>query len=60
MTYLKTGLIASTLIIFLAMMFLTYNILGIRTVVDLFIIPAFIINISLVVKIFRKKEEVVL
>lgn len=56
MIYLKTGLIISTLIILLSMIFITYDILEVRTIVDLFIIPAFIINGSLLFKVFRNKN----
>lgn len=56
MIYLKTGLIISTLITLLSMIFITYDILEVRTIVDLFIIPAFIINGSLLFKVFRNKN----
>lgn len=58
MNYLKTGLIISTIIILLAMIFLHYDILGVNTVKDVFIIPAFIINASLIYKIFKTRKEV--
>ncbi|WP_008636110.1 hypothetical protein [Bizionia argentinensis] len=56
MNYIKTGLIISTIIILLAMIFLQYDILGVNTVKDVFIIPAFIINTSLIFKIFKSKK----
>ena len=59
MAYLKTRLIASTFIIFLSMILLTYDILGVRTVVDVFIIPAFVINVALIFRIFKNKNEVI-
>lgn len=57
MNYVKTGLIISTIIIFLSMIFLQHDILGADTVRDVFIIPAFIINVSLVFKVFRSKKQ---
>ena len=59
MKYIKTGLIISTIIIFLLMIFLQYDVFGINTVKDVFIIPAFIINASLIFKIYRNKKETV-
>lgn len=57
MNYIKTGLIISTIIIFLSMIFLQYDVFGVNTVKDVFIIPAFIINASLIFKIFRNKKQ---
>ena len=56
MNYIKTGLIFSTIIIFLSVMFLQYDALEVRTVRDVFIIPAFIINVSLIFKVFKKNN----
>jgi len=57
MNYIKTGLIISTIIIFLSMIFLQYDVFGVNTIKDVFIIPAFIINASLIFKIFRNKKQ---
>jgi hypothetical protein len=57
MNYIKTGLIVSTIIIFLSVMFLQYDILEVRTIRDVFIIPAFIINVSLIFKVFKKNKQ---
>jgi hypothetical protein len=57
MNYIKTGLIVSTIIIFLSVMFLQYDALEVRTVRDVFIIPAFIINVSLIFKVFKKNKQ---
>ena len=57
MDYIKTGLIVSTIIIFLSMMFLQYDVIEVSTVRDVFIIPAFVINVSLIFKIFKEKKQ---
>ena len=57
MNYIKIGLIISTIIIFLSMLFLQYDVFGVSTIKDVFIIPAFIINVSLIFKIFRNKKQ---
>jgi len=56
MNYIKTGLIISTIIIFLSMIFLQYDVINVSTIKDVFIIPAFIINSSLIFKIFKTKK----
>lgn len=50
---------ASTFIIFLSLVLLTYDFLGVRTVVDVFIIPTFVINVALIFRIFKNKEAVI-
>ena len=57
MNYIKTGLIISTIIIFLSILFLQYDVFGVSTIKDVFIIPAFIINASLIFKIFKNKKQ---
>lgn len=59
MNYLKTGLILSTLIILIAMILLSSDVLEVSTVRDVFIIPAFIINFSLIFKLFMTKKKVI-
>lgn len=59
MNYLKTGLILSTLIILIAIFLLGSEVLEISTVRDVFIIPAIIINVSLIFKLFKIKKEVI-
>ncbi|WP_325449343.1 hypothetical protein [Gelidibacter sp.] len=50
---------ASTFIIFLSLVLLTYDFLGVRTVVDVFIIPTFVINVALIFRTFKNKEAVI-
>lgn len=57
MNYIKIGLTISTIIIFLSMIFLQYDIFGVNTIKDVFTIPALIINASLIFKIFRNKKQ---
>ena len=57
MNYIKTGLIISTIIIFLSIVFLEYDVLGVNTIKDVFVIPAFIINIALIFKVFKKNKQ---
>jgi len=57
MNYIKTGLIISTIIIFLSIMFLEYDVLGVNTIKDVLVIPAFIINIALIFKVFKKNKQ---
>lgn len=57
MNYIKTGLIISTMIIFISMLCLQYDVIEVNTIKDVFIIPAFIINISLIFKIFRSNKQ---
>jgi hypothetical protein len=57
MNNLKTGLIISTILIFLSIVFLQYDMLGVKTISNVFIIPAFIINGLLITKIFRNKKQ---
>ncbi|ULC59512.1 hypothetical protein MBM09_00700 [Flaviramulus sp. BrNp1-15] len=58
MDYFKIGLIISTVIIFSSIVLLQYDILELNTVIDVFIIPAFIVNISLVFKVFKNKKQI--
>jgi hypothetical protein len=57
MNYIKTGLIISTIIIFLSIVFLEYDVLGVNTIKDVLVIPAFIINIALIFKVFKKNKQ---
>ncbi|SFD43093.1 hypothetical protein SAMN04489722_109129 [Algibacter lectus] len=57
MNYIKTGLIISTIIIFLSMVFLEYDVLTVNTIKDVFVIPAFIINVALIFKVFKKNKQ---
>ncbi|MEL0652999.1 hypothetical protein V6246_16370 [Algibacter sp. TI.3.09] len=57
MDYIKTGLIISTIIIFLSMVFLEYDVLSVNTIKDVFVIPAFIINVALIFKVFKKNKQ---
>ncbi|GAL63346.1 hypothetical protein [Algibacter lectus] len=57
MNYIKTGLIISTIIIFLSMVFLEYDVLSVNTIKDVFVIPAFIINVALIFKVFKKNKQ---
>lgn len=54
---IKTGLIVSTILIFLSIVTLQYNVFGTETIIDVFIASAFIINVSLLFKIFKDKKE---
>ena len=54
---IKTGLIVSTILIFLSIVTLQYNVFGTDIIIDVFIASAFIINISLLFKIFEDKKE---
>lgn len=57
MNYLKTGLLISTILILLSIIFLQYDELGVKTINKVFIIPAFIINGLLITKVFKNKKQ---
>lgn len=57
MKYLKTGLLISTFFILLSMIFLQYDVLEVNTIIGVFIIPSFIINVALILKIFQPKKN---
>lgn len=57
MEYLKIGLFISTLFILLSIIFLQYNILEVKTIIGVFIIPSFIINASLLLKTFQINKK---
>jgi len=54
---IKTGLIISTILIFLSLITLQYNVFGTQTIIDIFIMSAFIVNISLIFKVFKKQKK---
>ncbi|CDF79307.1 hypothetical protein BN863_15950 [Formosa agariphila KMM 3901] len=54
---IKTGIIISTILILLSMLSLQYKIVGAQTVIDVFIMSAFIVNLSLIYKIFQKQNK---
>ncbi|SFZ95236.1 hypothetical protein SAMN05428642_1186 [Flaviramulus basaltis] len=54
---IKTGLIISTILIFLSLITLQYNVFGTQTIIDIFIMSAFIVNISLLFKVFKKQKK---
>ena len=56
MNYIKTGLIISTIIIFISIIFLQYDVIGVNTIKDVLLIPAFIINTSLIIKLLNNKK----
>jgi hypothetical protein len=56
---IKTGLIISTILIFLSIITLKYNVFGTETIIDVFIASAFIINVSLLFKVFKDKKKTV-
>lgn len=53
---IKTGLIVSTILIFLSIITLQYNVIGTETIIDVLIASAFIINCSLLFKVFKDKK----
>ena len=55
---IKTGLIISTFLIFLSIITLQYNVFGTKTIIDVFITSALIINISLIFKVFKDKKKI--
>lgn len=57
MKYLKTGLLISTFFILLSMIFLQYDVSEVNTIIGVFIIPSFIINVALILKIFQPKKN---
>ena len=54
---IKTELIISTILIFLSLITLQYNVFGTQTIIDIFIMAAFIVNISLIFKVFKKQKK---
>jgi hypothetical protein len=54
---IKTGLIISTILIFLSIITLQYNVFGTEIIIDVFIMSAFIINSSLIFKVFQNKKR---
>ena len=58
MNSLKTGLVCSLGLITLAIVFLQYDLAEVSTVKDALIIPAFIINFTLVLKLLSPKKQV--
>jgi amino acid permease len=57
MNYIKTGLILSTIIIIFSIIILQYKMLEVRTVIDLFLSSAFIINAFVIIKIFKNDKQ---
>jgi NADH:ubiquinone oxidoreductase subunit K len=54
---IKTGLIISTILLFISIITLQYNVFGTKTIIDIFISSALIINISLLTKILKNKKK---
>jgi NADH:ubiquinone oxidoreductase subunit K len=54
---IKTGLIISTILLFISIITLQYNVFGTRTIIDVFIGSALLINILLLNKIFKNKKK---
>jgi hypothetical protein len=54
---IKTGLIISTILIFLSVITLQYNVFGTETIFHVFIASAFGINISLIFKVFKDTKK---
>ena len=54
---IKTELIISTILILLSLITLQYNVFGTQTIIDIFIMSAFIVNISLIFKVFKKQKK---
>lgn len=54
MNYLKTGLALSTILMFMSVIFLQYEVFGAKTISAVFIMPAVVINASLLYKVFKK------
>ena len=53
---MKAGLIISTILIFLSLISLQYNVFGTQAIIDVFIASAFIVNTSLLFKAFKNKK----
>ena len=54
---IKTELIPSTILIFLSIITLQYNVFGTQTIIDVFLLSAFIVNFSLIFKVVRNKKN---
>ena len=54
---IKTELITSTILIFLSIITLQYNVFGTQTIIDVFLLSAFIVNFSLIFKVMRNKKN---